>query len=68
MYTIYFDIHNRNLPTKPSPIDGGMSFINHNSDVYEESNFDPKKPLVMYPDGANSSKEYVVQNPLVSSK
>lgn len=61
-------MYNRSLPTKPHPTDGGMSFINHNSDVYEESNFDPNKSLVMYPDGTNSSKDYVVENPLVSSK
>ena len=68
VYAIYYDMYNRKLPTKPHPNDGGMSFINHNSDVYEESNFDPNKSLIMYPDGVNNSKDYVVQNPLVSSK
>ena len=63
-----FGMYNRNLPTKLHPTDGGMSFINPNSDAYEGCNFDPKKPLVMYPDGTNSSKDYVVENPLVSSK
>ena len=61
-------MHNRKFNTKLDPVDGGTAFINHNSDAYEESNFDPKASLVMYPDGANSSKDYLVKNPLVSSK
>ena len=61
-------MYNRKLRTKLDPTDGGMSFINHNSDAYEETSFDPKKSLVMYPAGANSSKDYVVKNPLVGSK
>lgn len=52
---------------KSSPVDVGMSFINHNSEAYEESNYDAKKPLVMYP-GGNNFEEHVVQNPLVSTK
>ena len=52
-----FNVYNSNLPTKLHPIDGGMSFINHNSDAYEETNFDPKKPLVMYSAEANKSED-----------
>ena len=60
-------MYNRNLPTKLDPTDGGMSFINHNSDAdtYEESSFDPKKSLVMYPVADSSSRDYVVKNPLI---
>ena len=63
MYILY----DRNLPTKLDPTDGGLSFINHNSDAdtYEESSFDPKKSLIMYPVEASSSSDYVVKNPLV---
>ncbi|XP_065912281.1 uncharacterized protein [Dysidea avara] len=57
----------KSLDVKRRPVDGGMSFINPNSDVYDDVNFDDKKPLVTIP--VKGSGEYtVVQNPVVTSE
>lgn len=52
---------------KHRPVDGGMSFINPNSDAYDDVKFDDKKPLVATP-AKGSGEDTVVQNPVVTSE
>ena len=52
---------------KHRPVDSGMSFINHNSDAYDDVKFDDKKPLVATP-AKGSGEDLVVQNPVVTSE
>jgi len=66
-YCHVYYLFSRTPVVKHHPVDGGMSFINPNSDVYDDVKFDDKKSLVATP--VKGSGEYtVVQNPIVTSE